>query len=143
MKKIVITIAAVVFAAVAVHAQSPGVEVRGTDACLGGYWSKHQPAKPSASAKTNQKKQSARSNIEKKVIREAEHAQTQSTQKQAKTTSKQTAKNAKPAPKKPAQKKPAKTGAVNNANAGQWFAAAWSAPYSGRPSAQYWIDLAK
>ena len=141
MKKIVITIAAVVFAAVAVKAQSPGVEVRGMDACLGGYWSKSRTASTSASVKTNKNKQNT--NLEKKVARKVERAEAQNTKKQAPKAAKQIAKNAKPAPKKPAKKAPAKTGAVNNANAGQWFAAAWTAPYSGRPSARYWIDLAK
>ena len=121
MKKIVITIAAVVFAAVAVQAQSPSVEVRGTDACLGGYWSKKPTGASARKVKANQNKQTAQyAQLQNKVANQVQRATAADAQKKA-AAKQQTAKTTTNSATK-------KTGgkvkiAKRNGTVGQWIKA--------------------
>ena len=116
MKKVILTIAAVAFTVVAANAQSARVEV----------------GIMSAGFKTfAQNNSTKKSDLEKKVNAKVQREQAKKAEE---------AKKAEQAKKAAAKKGAA---ATKKNNAGQWLAATWSAPYSGRPIGRYWIDLAK
>lgn len=147
MKKVILTIAAVAFTVVAANAQSVRVEVGIMSAGFKTFAQNNSTKKSDLEKKVNAKVQRKQAEQEKKA-EQAKKAEQEKKAQQAKkaeqgkkaAAQKQSAKPAAKPGKKGAAKK---TGDTNKSNAGQWFAAAWSAPYSGRPSAQYWIDLAK
>lgn len=138
MKKIVITIAAVVFAAVATQAQSIQAEV----AIMNTGFSAFAPKK-NVSAQTR-KDTAKKANLQNKVTRKVERAEAQNAQKQ-----KEAAKPAKKAPaKKPAAKSTTKKTSgkakiAKQSNVGDWLKAAFlGAPYPGETASDYHNRLA-
>ncbi len=128
MKKVILTIAAVAFTVVAANAQSARVEV----------------GIMSAGFKTfAQNNSTKKSDLEKKVNAKVQREQAKKAEEAKKAEQAKKAEEAKKAEQ--AKKAAAKKGAAatKKNNAGQWLAATWSAPYSGRPIGRYWIDLAK
>ncbi len=140
MKKVILTIAAVAFTVVAANAQSARVEVGIMSAGFKTFAQNNSTKKSDLEKKVNAKvqREQAKKAEEAKKAEQAKKAEEAKKAEQAKKA--EEAKKAEQAKKAAAKKGAA---ATKKNNAGQWLAATWSAPYSGRPIGRYWIDLAK